>query len=66
MESPLLQYKKDRAAEYPSVEEQLDMIWHELNTKGHLSKSYETEEGITVFSTWYGAVKGVKESNPKP
>lgn len=43
-----------RAAEYPSVEDQLDMLWHAMD-KG-------TTEKIEPF---YSSIKTVKESYPK-
>ena len=51
-------YKDNRANVFSSevtVGEQLDMLWHELDTKGKISK-----EG-----NWYKKIKEVKESNPK-
>ena len=48
-----LQYKIDRS--YPSIEEQLDMLWHDMNN-GVIEKS----------TTFYEAIKAIKDSNPKP
>ena len=41
---------------YPTLGEQLDQIWHELDTKG----------GIDKTGDWYLGVKAVKDANPKP
>ena len=37
------------------ISEQLDMLWHELDSTG----------GITKEGTWFNAVKAIKESHPK-
>mgnify|MGYP006883080988 CR=1 FL=1 len=63
MKSPLLQYKKDRAAEYPSVEEQLDMLFHEINENGSIAPT-PTAEGGTAG--WSALIQGVKDKYPKP
>jgi len=52
--SKLEQYKKVRR--YPKVQEQLDMLWHEINTSG----------SISTDGTWFNAIKDVKDTNPKP
>ena len=45
-----LQYQRDRAKEYPSIQEQLDMqYWDSVN-------------GTT---TWKDAIQAVKDANPK-
>ena len=44
------QYKIDRASEYPSIQEQLDMQYH------------DTVNGTT---TWKDAIAKVKSDNPK-
>ena len=41
---------------YPSTGEQLDMLFHELETSGSL----------TISGSWYKTVKAVKDANPKP
>jgi len=46
-----IQYKKDRKKEYPAIEEQLDMQYHDL------------EEGT---KTWQKAITKVKKKYPKP
>jgi hypothetical protein len=63
MESPLLQYKKDRAAEYPSVEDQLDMIWHELKDGGSISAAVPLEGGV---AGWASILQSIKDKHPKP
>lgn len=49
-------YKLEREAAYPSVQEQFDMLWHELNTKGAIDKAGD----------WFTQVKAVKDAHPKP
>ena len=44
-------YKLNRAKEYPSIEDQLDMQYH------------DKKDGTT---TWEDAVQAVKDANPKP
>ena len=51
---PLEQYKKVRR--YPKVQEQLDMLWHEINTTGALSDS----------GNWFNTIKEIKDNHPKP
>ena len=48
-------YKKKREKEYPSIEDQLDMLWHAMDSKE-----------IPVCSAFYNAIKVVKDANPKP
>jgi hypothetical protein len=50
------QYQRDREQIYPKIGTQLDMLWHELNTTGTISKDGE----------WFNAVKEVKDTIPKP
>jgi len=49
-------YNVKRAHSYPQLGEQLDMLWHELNTNG----------SISVNGDWFNAIKEVKEAHPKP
>lgn len=49
------QYQRSREQEYPSLGEQLDMIWHEINTTGSLTDTGE----------WFSAINGVKQKYPK-
>jgi hypothetical protein len=48
-------YRKKRAQQYPKIQDQLDMLWHEINTTGSISTDGE----------WFNRIKGVKEDNPK-
>jgi len=50
------QYQRDRQQIYPSLGNQLDMLWHELNVSGSLTSNGE----------WFNKIKEVKENNPKP
>lgn len=49
------QYKYDREEAYPKLEEQLDMLWHAIDS-GTLDKT----------SDFYTTLKAVKDDNPKP
>jgi len=44
-------YKDERIAEYPSIEEQLDMLYH------------DKIDGTTV---WKDVITAIKEAHPKP
>jgi len=49
------QYQSDRATSYPSIQEQLDLLYHDMtNDKGNKS------------GEWYKTVNKVKTDNPKP
>ena len=48
-------YTQARMSEYPSLEEQLDLLWHAID-KGKLNKT----------SDFYKKLKAVKKNNPKP
>jgi len=50
-----VQYKIDRS--YPSIGEQLDMLWHDIDANDDLKSS---------FNTFYTALKVVKDNTPKP
>ena len=50
------QYQRDRQQQFPTIGNQLDMLWHELNTSGSLSTN----------GAWFNVIKEVKENNPKP
>ena len=50
-----LQYHRDRLAEYPSVAEQLDMIWHAMN--------YGSIAGND--SEWFRLINSIKLKYPK-
>lgn len=45
------QYQRDRAAAYPSIAEQLDMLYW---------------DGVNGTTNWANAIAAVKERNPKP
>jgi len=45
------EYARSRKGEYPSIEDQLDMQYHDL---------------VNGTTTWKDAIKAVKDSNPKP
>jgi 4-hydroxyphenylpyruvate dioxygenase-like putative hemolysin len=47
-------YKRKRQGEYPAVEEQLDMLWHAMDT-GQLTKATD----------FYEAVKAIKDKYPR-
>jgi hypothetical protein len=48
-------YKVARGIAYGSINDQLDMMWHEMNTTGSISTS----------GTWFQHVAGVKSNIPK-
>ena len=52
-EAANLQYKDDR--QYPSVKEQLDMLWHAIDTNT-----------LDKTSNFYTSLKAVKAANTKP
>ena len=49
-------YKSDRADAYPAIGDQLDMLYHAIDTNETLK---------TQFSDFYTAIKTVKDNNPK-
>jgi hypothetical protein len=49
-------WAEDRPAAYPTVEDQLDMLWHMVN-RG---------EQIVKGSVWHEAVRRAKANTPKP
>lgn len=49
------QYKHDRQQAYPKISDQLDMLWHSIDS-GTLDKT----------SDFYTTLKQVKDDNPKP
>lgn len=49
-----LQYQKDRAPNYPLLEQQLDMLYHDI-------KSGNLESG-----SWITAIEAIKSQYPKP
>lgn len=50
------QYQRDRQQIYPTIGNQLDMLWHELNQSGSLSTNGE----------WFQSIQSVKDEFPKP
>ena len=48
-------YQRDRAIKYPELGDQLDMLWHAIDS-GTLDKE----------SDFYTTLKKVKDDNPKP
>ena len=48
-------YQRDRAIKYPEIGDQLDMLWHAIDS-GTLDKE----------SDFYTTLKKVKDDNPKP
>ena len=51
---PLKDYSVVRR--YPTINEQLDMLWHEVNTTGSLSDT----------GNWFNTIKEIKDNHPKP
>ena len=49
-------YTYQRLNNYPTIGNQLDMLWHELNQSGSLTTNGE----------WFNSIKEVKDNNPKP
>ena len=47
-------YGSRRVEEYPTLEEQLDMLWHGMDKNP--DKRVEP---------WYSLIRGIKEKNPK-
>ena len=52
-------YARTRAAAYPSIGDQLDMLWHAVDTGDWTAAKVKTTE-------FYTALKAVKDANPKP
>lgn len=55
-EEPVQEYKNDRMMAYPSVGDQLDMLWHAIDANETLK---------TQFADFYNAIKAVKDAHPK-
>ena len=49
-------YTAMRYNSYPDVKEQLDMLWHEINSNGSISANGD----------WFNTIKEVKDAHPKP
>ena len=52
-------YSRTRSAAYPSIGDQLDMLWHAVDTGDWTAAKVKTTE-------FYTALKAVKDANPKP
>ena len=52
-------YARTRATAYPSIGDQLDMLWHAVVTGDWTAAKVKTTE-------FYTALKAVKDANPKP
>ena len=49
-------YARTRAAAYPSIGDQLDMLWHAIDADATLKSDY---------ADFHTAIKAVKDANPK-
>jgi len=49
------QYRRDRRKVYPSINDQLDMLWHAMD-----------DGALPRVDSFYDAIKAVKDANPKP
>lgn len=52
----VMPYDANRMHSYPSLANQLDMLWHELNTSG----------SISTDGNWFQTIQNVKQQFPKP
>jgi hypothetical protein len=52
----VMPYDVNRMHTYPSIGNQLDMLWHELNTSG----------SISTDGNWFQSIQQVKQQFPKP
>ncbi len=52
------EYARNRQAEYPEIGDQLDMLWHAIDTGDWTAAKVKTTE-------FYTALKAVKDANPK-
>ena len=50
-------YARTRANAYPSIGDQLDMLWHAIDADATLKSDY---------ADFHTALKAVKDANPKP
>jgi len=50
-------YARTRADAYPSIGDQLDMLWHAIEANATLK---------TRYADFHTAIKAVKDANPKP
>ena len=52
-------YAQKRASGYPSIGDQLDMLWHAVDTGDWTAAKVKT-------TSFYTELKAVKDANPKP
>jgi len=53
------EYGRNRSIAYPRIQDQLDMLWHAVDTGDWTAAKVKTTE-------FYTAIKAVKDANPKP
>ena len=53
------EYSRNRSAAYPSIGDQLDMLWHAIDTGDWTAAKVKTTD-------FYTQLKAVKDANPKP
>lgn len=51
-----LEYARERVKNYPEAKEQVDQLWHFINSGGIVDQSSE----------WFQNIKKIKETYPKP
>ena len=52
-------YREKRKEKYPSIGDQLDMLWHAIDTGDWTAAKVKTTD-------FYTQLKAVKDANPKP
>lgn len=58
----LYSYKQKRALEYPSVQEQLDAMWHSIDT---YNKVHSGAINNLHVIDWFNTIKAVKDKYPR-
>ena len=53
------EYARNRAAAYPSIGDQLDMLWHAVDSDNWTAAKVKT-------TSFYTELKAVKDATPKP
>jgi hypothetical protein len=53
------EYARDRATEYPTIGDQLDMLWHAIDTGDWTAAKVK-------LTSFYTELKAVKDKYPKP
>ena len=53
---PVQEYEHERMMAYPTVGDQLDMLWHAIDANETLK---------TQFADFYNAIRAVKDAYPK-